>query len=54
MKYSNSTTEIERKELKEKYVNVKLQKLAPRSEWVTVEEMRAILKREIVDYYSKK
>ncbi len=50
---NNCTTEKERKELNEKYVNVKLPKLASRSEWVTVEEMRAILKKENDDFYSK-
>ncbi len=50
---NNHTTEVERKELNEKYANVKLPKLAPRSEWVTVEEMRAILHKKIHDFYSK-
>ena len=50
---NNHTTEVERKELNENYANVKLPKLAPRSEWVTVEEMRAILKKENDDFYSK-
>ena len=54
MEHNKSITEKERNELNEKYANVKLQKLAPRSEWVTVEEMRTILKNENTDFYSKK
>ena len=50
---NNHTTEVECKELNEKYANVKLPKIAPRNEWVTVEEMRAILKKENDDFYSK-
>ena len=54
MEHNKSITEKERNELNEKNANVKLQKLAPRSEWVTVEEMRTILKNENADFYSKK
>lgn len=46
------TTEKERNELNEKYANVKLERLAPQSEWVTVEEMRNILHKDIHDFYS--
>ena len=50
---NNLTTEKERRELNEKYANVELQKLALRSEWITVEEMRAILKKENEESYKK-
>ena len=53
MEHNKSITEKERNELNEKYANVKLQKLAPRSEWVTVEEMRTILKMKILIFIQR-
>jgi len=37
--------------LDERYANVKLDRLPPRSEWVTVEEMREILHKKIKEWY---
>ena len=48
----NVTTEKERQILNERYANVKLDRLPPRSEWMTVEEMRTILKKENEEFYS--
>lgn len=49
----NITTEKERQILNERYANIKLDRIPPRSEWMTVEEMRSILKKENEEFYSK-
>ena len=49
----NVTTDDERQVLNERYANVKLDRLPPRSEWVTVDEMKEILHKKINDFYSK-
>lgn len=43
----------EHQELAERYANVKLDRIPPRSEWYTVEELRAELHKEIIELYSK-
>ena len=49
----NITTDEERQVLNKRYANVKLDRIPPRSEWMTVEEMRSILKKENEEFYSK-
>ena len=50
----NITTADERQELDKRYANVKLDRIPPRSEWYTVDELRAELHKKIKELYSKK
>ena len=40
--------------IRQKYAGVKLPQLAPRSEWVTIEEMRDILHKENEEFFKDK
>ena len=43
----------EQEELRRKYAGVELPRLDPRGDWVTVEELRAILHKEVEEFYKK-
>ncbi len=45
---------LERYILDERYANVNLDRLPPRSEWMTVEEMRELLHKKVNEWYSGK
>ena len=49
----NITTDEERQVLNKRYANVKLDRIPPRSEWYTVDELRAELHKKIKELYSK-
>lgn len=46
----NITTADERQELDKRYANVKLDRLPPRSQLVTVEEMENLSDSELIEY----
>ena len=43
----------EQEELRQKYAGIELPRLDPQGDWVTVEELRAILHKDIEEFYKK-
>lgn len=43
----------EQEELRRKYAGVELPRLDPQGDWITVEELRAILHKENEEFYKK-
>lgn len=51
--YQNSQDWDEQEELRQKYAGIELPRLDPQGDWVTVEELRTILHKEVEKFYKK-